>query len=106
MSLQQPVDVDQKHPSEMVPEPPSAATEHEAQGAPVEEEAAAAAATEPAVEKKKKKKKKKESFKDLMKAMTTSKKTDEEVRSEHRSMLDKQLGEQKKGASFEKVSKI
>ena len=49
---------------------------------------------------------KKESFKDLMKAMTTSKKTDEEVRSEHRSMLDKQLGEQKKGASFEKVSKI
>ena len=103
MSLQQPVDVDQKHPSEM-PEmqskakPEAALVQDEKGFSPAEEELV--------VEKKKKKKKKKESFQDLMKNMRTSKKTDEEIRSEHRAKLDKELGEQKIGASFEKVAKI
>jgi len=109
MSLQLPVDVDQKHPSEMagVVEAKKAVEE-----APVEEEALDTSVVEsvPAVVegevKKKKKKKKKESYKDLMSNLRTSKKSDDEVRAEQKQMLEKQLGEQHEGASFSKVSKI
>jgi len=104
LSLQMPVDVDQKHPSEIVAsEKPAAAQEVEAMAecATVETEA-------PKVdgEKKKKKKKKKMSYKDMMADMMSTKKTDEEVQAEHRQKLEKTLGEQKEGASFKKLNKI
>merc|ERR1711967_105459 len=107
MSLEMPVDVDQKHPSEIAAPAKPAAVADEAAPTPMEEEAPAPSAEEaPKEEGKKKKKKKKQSYKDMMASLTTSKKTDEEVREDHKKNLSKVLGEQKEGASFKKVSKI
>jgi len=108
MSMELPVDVDQKHPSDMTvdsPEKKPAAADGEApELLDLKEEAAAAPSEEG--EKKKKKKKKKQSYKDMMASLTAPTKTDEEARATQKKMLEKVLGEQKEGASFKKVDKI
>jgi len=106
MSVQLPVDVDQKHPSDIpppeaiqAPAPAPAAVEQ-----PVVEVAKAGSVKgEP---EKKKKKKKKDSYKDLMASLRTSSKTDAEVKESQKKMLAKTLGEQNEGASFKKVEKF
>jgi len=116
MSMQLPVDVDQKHPSDIpapevstkvapeagagaTPLEPVAKVEAEAKAEPKED-----VREEP--EKKKKKKKKNSSYKDMMASLRAPTKTDEEARDAQKKMLSKVLGEQKDGASFKKVAKI
>jgi len=107
LSYQMPVDVDQKHPSDVAPDvpekPASPEVDQEMGNEPTPVEAAPAPVEG---EKKKKKKKKKQSYKDMMADMMTSKKSDEEVRAETKEKLSKTLGEQKEGASFKKLNKI
>jgi len=109
ISMQMPVDVDLRHPSDVAPpeapKPEEPKEESESADEPkameVEDEAAASPPTP-----KKKKKKKKESFEDMMASLTKPTKSDDEVRDAHKQMLSKVLGEQKDGASFKKVAKI
>jgi len=107
MSLQLPVDVDQKHPSDIEPAPAKASSADAEQDVAPEEAPATEASPAPVEgEKKKKKKKKKQSYKDMMASLTTTKKTDEQVREDQKKLLNKVLMEQKEGSTFAKVNKI
>merc|ERR1711966_648268 len=87
MSVEMPVDVDQKHPSEIAAPAKPAAVAEEAAPTPMECEAPAPSVEEAPKEEGEKKKKKKQSYKDMMASLTTSKKTDEEVRADHKKNL-------------------